>query len=194
MVKIKVGESASVELYHGQKVQVGCDVGPQVVDTWAFNLNDYSEFLSMEHSRSALYKLLFKPGDELVTNLFEPVLKICADTSSGFHDTLHAACSPGSYKFYVNQENHPNCQDNLKQQLHRRGYQANQIPCPWNLFEHGLVDRGMKLHDEATAVTPGQYIELEAKKSLLMVFSACPSEIGGINGEKPGGALIKLLD
>ncbi|MDH3895659.1 MAG: urea carboxylase-associated family protein, partial [Chromatiales bacterium] len=64
--------------------------GGQVVDTWAFCVDDADEYLSMEHSRSANYTLLFKPGERLFSNRFRPLLRLLDDTSPGYHDTLHA--------------------------------------------------------------------------------------------------------
>ena len=42
--------------------------GQQVVDTWAFNRHNISEFMSMEHSRSWLRRMIPLVGDSLVTN------------------------------------------------------------------------------------------------------------------------------
>jgi uncharacterized protein YcgI (DUF1989 family) len=66
--------------------------GEQVVDTWAFNRHDISEFMSMEHTRSWLRRLIPLVGDSLVTNHRRPILPVLEDTSGGIHDTLLAAC------------------------------------------------------------------------------------------------------
>jgi len=147
----------------------------------------------MEHSRSAIYRLLFKPGDTLVSNLFNPMLSITKDTTPGYHDTLHAACSVGSNQFF-GAVSSPNCQDNLNQQLTTREYSLSHVPCPWNLFEHALVDTSFALHDEPSAAQPGDYIELKAEMNIVLVCSACPSAVGQISGAKPRGAAIDLID
>ena len=61
-VDIAAGSAVSVELERGRSCRVVNTLGGQVVDTWAFAARDYDEYLSMEHSRSANYKLLFEPG------------------------------------------------------------------------------------------------------------------------------------
>ena len=65
--------------------------GEQVVDTWAFNRHDISEFMSMEHTRSWLRRMIPLVGDSLVTNHRQPILTVLEDTSGGIHDTLLGA-------------------------------------------------------------------------------------------------------
>ena len=74
-----------------QVVRVINTHGEQVVDTWAFNRHDIREFMSMEHSRSWLRRLIPHVGDSLVTNRRRPILTVLEDTSGGIHDTLLAA-------------------------------------------------------------------------------------------------------
>ena len=191
--KIPAGLAVSVDLARGQSCRVVNTWGGQVVDTWAFVSGDYDEYLSMEHSRSANYKLLFVPRDHIYSNRFRPLLRLAADTSPGMHDTLHAACSKGSYHYYGADRDSPNCQDNLVQQMEQRCFDLKHIPCPWNLFEHALVVPDSSLSDEPSAAKAGDYVELEAIVDLLLVFSACPSTIGQISGGRTRGATIEIL-
>lgn len=138
-IEIPAESAASVTLKSGQTCRIVNTEGGQVVDTWAFSLSDLDEYLSMEHSRSANYKLLFEPGDQLVSNHFNPILLMVDDTSPGYHDTLHAACSAGSNRFYQSSREYPNCQNNLIAQMSDRGHHLVHVPCPWNLFEHAPV-------------------------------------------------------
>jgi len=185
--------AVSIELKKDQRCRIVNTEGGQVVDTWAFNADNFDEYLSMEHSRSANYKLLFKPGDSLVSNFFQPMFTLTNDTSPGYHDTLHAACSVGSNRFYRSSRLRPNCQDNLINQMDSRGYVLTHIPCPWNLFEHALVESGSKLVDEPSAATPGDYVELEASMDLIMICSACPSLVGQISGSVTRGAAVDVF-
>jgi uncharacterized protein len=190
---IPARSAITIELSKGQRCRVINTEGGQVVDTWAFNPYDFNECLSMEHSRSAIYRLLFRPGDVLVSNKFQPMLTLTDDTSPGFHDTLHAACSTGSNRFYGSDQIFPNCQDNLQKQLGLRGQTINTIPCPWNLFEHALIGDRTELKDEISAAAPEDYVELEARMDLVMIFSACPSLVGKISGTSARGAAIGFL-
>ena len=191
-IEIPVESAASVTLKSGQTCRIVNTEGGQVVDTWAFSLSDLGEYLSMEHSRSANYKLLFEPGDQLVSNHFNPMLLMVDDTSPGYHDTLHAACSAGSNRFYQSSREYPNCQNNLITQMSDQGHHLAHVPCPWNLFEHALVEQGSKLVDEVSAAAPGDYVELQALMDLVLICSACPSLVGQISGDTPRGAAIDI--
>ena len=192
-IEIPAEAAVSVELKARQTCRIVNTEGGQVVDTWAFCVDDADEYLSMEHSRSANYTLLFKPGERLFSNRFRPLLRLLDDTSPGYHDTLHAACSAGSNRFYNAPREYPNCQDNLLRQMADRGIRLEHVPCPWNLFEHALVGQDYALADEASAAAPGDYVELEALEDLILVCSACPSRVGRISGDLPRGAAIDIL-
>lgn len=191
---IPAGTARAIDVTAGAVVRIINTEGHQVVDTWAFAASDPREFLSMEHSRSATYRILYRPGDTLVTNHFRPILNITADTSPGIHDTLHAACSAASNVFYGAPANHPNCEDNLKAVMAARGVELVHIPCPWNLFEHAPVRADGSLIDEPSAAKPGDYVELTAAMDLVLVCSACPSVVGDISAGQPRGAAIVCLD
>ena len=191
--EIPAKSAIRLELERGRRCRVVNTEGGQVVDTWAFNARDFDEYLSMEHSRSANYRLLFEVGDILVSNRFRSMLVIREDSSPGFHDTLHAACSVNSNQFYGSARLRPNCQDNLIGQMAQLRHELTHVPCPWNLFEHAIVRDGGELVDEPSAAKAGDYIELEAAMDLVLVFSACPSTVGKISGSTPTGAAIDLL-
>ena len=174
------------------RVRVVNTEGGQVVDTWAFCSGDVAEHLSMAHSRSATYRIYFRAGDVLVTNRFRPILRITEDTSPGRHDTLHAACSAGSNRFFGIQSPTPNCENNLGTALAKLGIHHTPVPCPWNLYEHADVDPEGRLHDRPARARAGDYVELECLMDLILVCSACPSRIGAISGadQEPRGAEI----
>jgi uncharacterized protein len=192
-IEIPAKSARSVELAKGAVVRIVNTEGHQVVDTWAFVAADPAECLSMEHSRSATYRILFRPGDTLVTNRFRPILTILADTSPGIHDTLHAACSAGSNLFYGASATHPNCEENLQQAMLERGVELDRIPCPWNLYEHAPVAPDGALSDKPSAARAGDYVELRAELDLVLVCSACPSTVGNISAGQPRGAAIDIL-
>jgi len=189
---IPAESAVAITLDAGMRCRVVNTEGGQVVDCWAFNAADPGEHLSMEHSRSANYRLMFTPGDRLYSNLFRPMLTLAADTSPGYHDTLHAACSANSNRFY-GAASRASCEQNLRAQMAARGLSLQQIPCPWNLFEHALVIDGNRLADEPSAAAPGDYVELEAMMGLVLVASACPSRVGRISGDEPRGAALDIL-
>ena len=73
------GKAARVR--KGQHVKIINTHGEQVVDTWAFNAEDLNEFMSMEHTRATILKLIPQVGDSLVTNMRRPILTMTEDTT-----------------------------------------------------------------------------------------------------------------
>jgi uncharacterized protein YcgI (DUF1989 family) len=192
-IEIPPGSAVSLRLAAGRACRVVNTGGGQVVDTWAFKGDDFDEYLSMEHCRAVIYRLHFRPGDRLVSNRMRPMLLLRDDTSPGKHDSLHAACSVASNRFFGSPRLRPNCQDNLVAQMAGEHFDLVHVPCPWNLFEHALVGENGDLVDEPSAAAPGDYVELEAAMDLLLVLSACPSLVHDINGSKPRGAAVDVL-
>ncbi len=180
----------------GQRVRVVNTHGAQVVDTWAFARHDMREFMSMEHTRATLTKLVPAVGDALYSNRRRPILTLLEDTSPGAHDTLMAACDNYRYGLLGCTEYHDNCTDNLGAALHALGLQPPETPSPLNLFMNipWRADGGLSFDPPLTE--PGDHVLFEAHLDVVMVFSACPQDILPINGEarEPTEAHFEILD
>jgi uncharacterized protein len=174
------GNAANVAA--GKVVRVINTHGQQVVDTWAFNCHDITEFMSMEHTRSWLRRLMPRVGDALVTNHRRPILTILEDTSSGIHDTLLAACDRYRYELLGCTDYHDNCTDNLRQVLAELGLTPPDVPSPLNLFMNIPWTADGALALEPPKSTPNSYIRLRAEMDLVIAFSACPMDLLPING------------
>ena len=174
------GKAAYVE--HGQQVRVINTHGQQVIDTWAFNRDDLSECMSMEHLRTALGRIMARVGDILVTNQRRPILRLVEDTSPGAHDTLLAACDRYRYELLGCVGYHDNCTDNLAAAMQELGLAAPTTPSPWNLFMNIPVQPDGSLSFEPPVSRPGDYVLLQAEMDCVIAFSACPQDKVPING------------
>jgi len=194
-VTVPGAQGAALLLRAGQRARIVNTHGQQVVDTWAFDPANALEFLSMEHSRVATYKILYEVGDTLVSNTRRPFLTITADTSPGIHDTLYAACDAHEYA-RAGLPAHANCADNLRAALAPLGLAPPVVPCPWNLFEHAPIVWGRYLRDDPSEARPGDYIELRAEADLVLACSSCPSGIAPISGagRPPRSVAIEVWD
>src|SRR5438046_10471046 len=157
MIEIPARRGKAVRLRRGQKARVVNTKGQQVVDTWAFNETDLTEFMSMEHSRVAIGRIIPGVGDTLVTNKRRPILTIVEDTSGGIHDTLFAACDRWRYEQLGCTQYHDNCTDNLAAGLAALGLQPPETPAPLNLFMNIPVIDGNRVEMRPPARTPGTY-------------------------------------
>ena len=166
----------------GQTITVINTHGEQVVDTWAFNRADLTEFMSMEHSRAGMRRLIPKVGDTLLTNHRAPIRTVLEDTSGGIHDTLMAACDIYRYQGLGCTEYHDNCTDNLWRAMRDLGLAPPETPSPLNLFMNIPWTDGGTLSFDPPVSTPGSHIVLRAELDLVIAFSACPQDLLPING------------
>ena len=179
-IPARKGKAACVTT--GQSVKVVNTHGQQVVDTWAFRQDDLTEFMSMEHSRTAIGRTMPLMGQSMVTNRRRPILTVVEDTSGGIHDTLLAACDRYRYELLGCTEYHDNCTDNLAAAMAELGLEPPETPSPWNLFMNIPVGADTSLAFKPPVSGPGDYVTLRAEMDLVVAFSACPQDMVPING------------
>src|SRR5580658_8090959 len=134
MIEIPARRGVATRLSAGRSIRVVNTFGQQVVDTWAFLAADISEFMSMEHTRIFIGRIIPQIGEALVTNHRRPILTLTEDTSGGIHDTLVAACDRWRYELLGAVGYHDNCADNLASGLAALGLAPPETPSPLNLF------------------------------------------------------------
>ena len=186
-------EGRAVRLKSGEVIKVINTYGKQVVDTWAFNAQDMTEFMSMEHCRGSYMKLFPEVGDRLVTNRRRPILTLVEDTTPGRHDTVIAACDRYRYAELGVKGYHANCTDNLVKALEDIGETTQRIPGPLNLFMNIPATPEGKLTFEVPLSEAGQYVALRAEMDLIIVFSACPQDLVPVNDGKPADVHYQVL-
>lgn len=184
-VEIPARKGKAVRVKKGQKLKLINTHGTQVVDTWAFNANDLTEFMSMEHCRTAIARVIPKVGDSMVTNRRRPIVTLLEDTSPGIHDTVVAACDRWRYELLGCKEYHDNCTDNLHAALGELGLKSAETPAPWNMWMNIPIRPDHSIGFEPTLSKPGDYVLLRAEMDVVMAFSACPQDIVPINSNKP---------
>jgi uncharacterized protein YcgI (DUF1989 family) len=182
LIEIPARRGKAARLSRGQTVRVINTLGQQVVDAWAFRAGDIAEFMSMEHSRVAIGRIIPGIGDTLVTNRRQPILKLTEDTSGGIHDTLFAACDRWRYELLGCAGYHDNCTDNLAAALAELGLTPPETPSPLNLFMNIPVVDGNRVEIRPPVSTPGSYVSLYAEADCIVAFSACPQDVVPING------------
>lgn len=196
MIEIPARRGKALRLRRGQKVRVVNTTGQQVVDTWTFNDADLAEFMSMEHSRVAMGRIIPGIGDALVTNRRRAILTLIEDNSGGIHDTLFAACDRWRYELLGCEGYHDNCTDNLAAAMRALGLTPPGTPAPLNLFMNIPVIDGNRLEARPPVSTPGSSVTLRAEMDCVIAFSACPQDMIPINGlaMRPTEAHVEILD
>jgi uncharacterized protein YcgI (DUF1989 family) len=185
-----------VRLVSGQAIQIINTHGQQVVDTWCFNADDMTEFMSMEHLHATLESIFPAEGDPLVTNRRRPILTLERDTSLGRHDTVIAACDRHRYALLGCDGHHDNCTDNLAAALADLGVKAPECPSPLNLWMNIPIGADGRVEWGEPLCKPGDYVVLRAVMDCIVVLSTCPQDMIPINGAAcmPTEVHYRLLD
>jgi hypothetical protein len=176
-------EGRAVRVARGQSIRITNTHGTQVCDTWAFSQDNPSEFLSWEHARAWINRVLPRPGDPLVTNRRRPILTFLEDSSPGIHDTLIAACDLFRFETLGVSGYHDSCSDNLRLAMQAIGRGAPEVPQPLNLWMNIPVSSDWDIDWKPPVSKPGDHVLMRAEMDCIVVMSACPQDIIPINGE-----------
>ncbi|KAH6620346.1 hypothetical protein C7974DRAFT_363821 [Boeremia exigua] len=168
------------------------------------------EYLSLPHTRAASSKLVPEVDDTLLTNLRNPIITFIEDTTPGAHDTLTAACDANLYAALGvdRPAEHGSCAENLVLALKElndgaglKGAKSvgadisvNIAPTPLHLFMAapialpgddsvaGAGAKGARLAVEEPKGKKRGFVRFRAERDVVLVFSACPMDVGPQNG------------
>lgn len=183
----------AVRLRSGEALKIINTLGYQVVDTWAFTIDDISEWMSMEHTRAGLGRLFVAKDDLLLSNRRRPLLHLEEDTSPGIHDTLIAACDVYRYEGLGCTRYHDNCADNLYRAMDALGQRIGTCPCPLNLWMNVPLDREGGFQWAKPVSSPGDYVVLRAMMDCIVAVSCCPQDILPIHGKGSKPTSVELM-
>lgn len=186
-------EGRSTILQPGEELVIVDLEGKQVGDFVCFSRKDPSEFVSPVHMRASLSSIRLKIGDGLYSNRRRPLMTFEEDTV-GKHDFFFPACDYHRYKVDFNQEDHPNCHDNLKRALAEYGLGDRPVPDPINWFMNNVLNAEGDYIIEEPLSNPGDYIRLKALDELIVACSTCSQDMAPVNGGKVTPILMQVLE
>jgi uncharacterized protein YcgI (DUF1989 family) len=175
-------QGRAVRVAKGQSIAVINTHGTQVCDFWAFRAGNLNEFLSWEHARGAINRVVPRVGDALFTNRRRPILTMVEDSSPGTHDTIIAACDLFRYINLGVEHYHDNCADNMRMALAAIGERAREVPQPFNIWMNIPVKPDWSIDWLAPSSDAGDRVVLRAEMDCIAVMSACPQDMVPING------------
>ena len=179
--RVPAKTGAAVEVEAGQRVAIVDVEGGQVGDFFAFNRDDLGEYLSASHTRAFNSRLFPAIGQSFMSSRRRPMLRVLGDTSPGFHDLLIAACDPPRYVQLGVTGWHASCAENLVTAMAARGLDLGHVPQPFNVFMRTPPEVDGSISWLLAESKPGDRFEMEAVLDLVVVLSACPTELSGIN-------------
>jgi uncharacterized protein len=192
-VVVPAREGRAVAMTAGQRVRVVDVAGQQVGDVFAFALPGVTEHLSAAHTRGHVNRLFPRLGEAFVTDRRRRILRLVEDTSPGVHDMLIAACDPARYRALGIDGWHASCADNLHDALSAAGYTVPLVPQPVNVFMNIPVDPDGTLDWLAATSRAGDHVTFRAEIDSLVVVSACPQDLVGINGFEPSPLVVEVI-
>jgi hypothetical protein len=192
---IPANSGAAFEVARGQHLRL---TGITIADLVAFNRHNLRERFDQARTKVYNSKIWISTGDTLMTKSNNPLLTIVADTfaGQGTHDLQKGMCSANRFRLaaregrlaeYYNRPIRPEdlpdhgCWENLSTALAPWGVAPEDIPSPFNVFEHLHIDPATgHLSNTSIRPRPGTYVEFRAEMDALVAISACPDlTVGG---------------
>ena len=207
-VVVPAGEGRAVRIRHNEVFRVVDVDGGQVGDLFAFVDEDrdgelaadgpLTEWLSAEHTRPSIKRLFPRPGDIVLTNRRRPILRMEADSSPRWHDTLYAACDPARYALLGVHGSHRSCATNLIDALQELGHELPGmpepvIPQPFNVFMHVEVAPEGSLQVLPATSSAGDAVTFRALLDIVVAVSSCPMDVVPISTGGITPLLIEVL-
>jgi len=152
-----------------------------------------TSYLSAAHTRGHISRLFPAIGEDFVTATRLPVLGLIDDTSPGRHDMLIPACDPERYRLLGARE-HRSCVSNVHEALAELGFTVDLVPQPVNLFMNIPVGADGVLSWLAAPSRRGDTVTFVSYLDTVVVLSACPQDLVGINAGSPTDLQIDVLD
>ncbi len=193
LYQVPARHGRAVRVAKGQTIEVINTHGTQVCDFWAFSAQNPSEFMSWEHGRAYLSKVIPQVGDALATNRRRAILTLTEDTSPGIHDTLMAACDLFRYLNFGVKEYHDNCADNLRMAMMAIGVPVPEVPQPLNLWMNIPVGRDWSVQWLPPVSKAGDKVRMRAEMDCICAMSACPQDMIPINNMQPVEVGFRVL-
>jgi uncharacterized protein len=199
---LPAGEAWLHEVKAGQTFRIEEMEGNQAVDTMFYNAHDTSERYSALDTIAAQGNIYLTTGSKLLSNLGDVLLEITADTC-GRHDTLGGACATESnmVRYAIEKRYMHACRQSFliaasrwepaeeKARITKRDI-AHNI----NFFMNVPVTPEGKLTFEDGISQPGKYVEMRAKKDVLVLISNCPQLNNPCNAYNPTPVRLLIWD
>jgi uncharacterized protein YcgI (DUF1989 family) len=179
--------------------QVFSVYGQTIVDLVAFDVHDLSHRFDQARTKSNLGKIFISTGDVLISKLNRDMLRIIEDGfAGGHHDLQYGMCSRERWLWALRErvatasylrehemtpDDFPDhgCFENLSAALANYNIAPVDIPAPFNLFQHMLIDTqsGVMVRSKIRPSQPVP-VRMRALMDCLVAVSACPDlAVGG---------------
>lgn len=187
--KVDAGDYYIKTLMEGETLRIVDLEGNQAADTLFYRADDPSLHYSASNTIREQGNLYLTAGTDLRANDNSIMLSIVADTC-GRHDTLGGACSTESntVRYDLEKRCMHACRDSWMLAIAEHpefGIRKRDITHNINFFMNVPVTTDGALTFEDGISAPGKYVELTARKDVIVLISNCPQLNNPCNGYNP---------
>jgi hypothetical protein len=175
----------------GQSVRI---TSQTIIDFVCFNRANLRERFDQARTKANQRKVFISNGDALISKLNNTMMIITEDTfTEGHHDLQEGMCSRKRHELAAAKgiweitygrplsEMPPRgCTENLGGVLEPYGIAVEDVPSPFNIFQHMIIrPDGVLEHSHIRPKPPGASVTLRAEMDLLAALSTCPDMAAG---------------
>jgi hypothetical protein len=186
----------------GQSVRI---TSQTIIDFVCFNRANLRERFDQARTKANQRKVFISIGDALISKLNNTMMTITEDSfKEGHHDLQEGMCSRKRHELAAAKgiweitygrplsEMPPRgCTENLGGVLEPYGIAVEDVPSPFNIFQHMIIrPDGVLEHSHIRPKPPGAHVTLRAEMDLLAALSTCPDMAAGGST----GAAVALLE
>jgi uncharacterized protein len=179
------------DLKAGQALRV---TSQTIIDFVCFNRGNLRERFDQARTKANQRKIFISTGDQLISKLNNTMMTIIEDTFEGHHDLQEGMCSRKRHELAAQKgiweitygrplSDMPprGCTENLGGVLAPYGIAVEDVPSPFNIFQHMIIhpDTGLLEHSHVRPTPPGAHVTLRAEMDLLAAISTCPDMAAG---------------
>jgi urea carboxylase-associated protein 1 len=158
--------------------------GRQAVDFLCYDLHDTKNRYNAGNTLKLNRSIYISKGVKLYSDRADVLMTLVEDTV-GFHDTIGGCCSAHSNYRRYGVKNTPNCYDTFVAAIEPYGMDSRDIPANLNFFMYVPVrEDGSSEILEGRSV-PGDYVDLQAERDVLVAISNCAQIFNPCNGWNP---------
>ncbi len=168
------------------------------IDFIAFEKANIRERFDQARTKVYNKKIFISTGDKLMSRSNKHMMTIIEDSwADGNHDLQKGMCSASRFQlakaegrlkehYHLDLEDGPDhgCYENLTAAMKDYGVAPEDLPSPFNLFQHMDIDgkTGTMEHTQHRPEKP-EFVDFRVEMDLVIAFSACP-DVAAIGGGK----------
>lgn len=185
-IEIPGYEGRALEVQRGDRIRITDVEGCQIGDLFLISRDDTMEVFSPALTRLVNFTPFPRIGQAFMSSRRRPMATLIADHSPGVHDMTFAPCDTELYRALGAGDDHPSCRSNFEQAMRSIGVSIAACPDPINVFQNTPVDVDGNYVLGSTLTKPGDSIELRCEMDLVIVLTACSTDVP-LDGVQPIG-------